>query len=475
MESISKQKKVQHLFLRAGFGARLSEVQKSESESVHEIVSTIFENSKSCSVLSLQSDAKNTDEMKRKELTKTEKKKLRKQSRESIRELNVKWIDKMANDTAQLREKMTLFWHGHFACRTPVALFCLNQNNTIRKHALGNFRELLLQISKDPAMLQFLNNQQNRKASPNENFAREVMELFTLGRGNYEENDIKEAARAFTGWGFNKDGEFTFRKRFHDYDVKTIFGKSGNYTGEDVIDLILEKKRTAEFIVEKIYRYFVNEIPDNEIIRTLAVEFYSSDYDIESLMKSIFTSDWFYENENIGSLIKSPVELIVSMSRSLDVTFKNPKSLIAIQKALGQILFYPPNVSGWAGGKNWIDTSSLVHRMKLSEAIFKSSGLEFDYKDDLPEMGERYNEMSQKEQQQYKQIRASANLSDLFTALSRYDDEQLTDKLTEYLLQKDPDSGIKKILKSYADDSTRENLIESLTMRIISLPEYQLV
>lgn len=182
-------------------------------------------------------------------------------NRQEIRSLNLKWLKEMINSPAQLREKMAFFWHGHFACRNINSFYQQQLLNAIRENALADFGTLLRAVSKTPAMLQFLNNQQNRKNSPNENFAREVMELFTLGRGHYTEQDVKEAARAFTGWGFNLKGEFVWRPILHDAGTKTILGKSGNFTGDEVLSLLLEQKQTARFITGKIYRFFCKRHP----------------------------------------------------------------------------------------------------------------------------------------------------------------------------------------------------------------------
>jgi uncharacterized protein (DUF1800 family) len=189
-----------------------------------------------------------------------------KKNREDQLTLNAAWFSQLTDPSAVLREKMTFFWHDHFACRTRNAFLAQQQINTLRTHAFGKFGDLLMAISKDPGMLQFLNNQQNKKDSPNENFAREVMELFTLGRGNYTEEDIKNAARAFTGWAFNPNtGEFLFRQRQHDFESKTFRGKTGNFSGEDIVTMILEDKQTAVFITKKICQFFVGaEIPNTQ-------------------------------------------------------------------------------------------------------------------------------------------------------------------------------------------------------------------
>ena len=235
-------------------------------------------------------------------------------------------------------------------------------------------------------MLQFLNNQQNRKQHPNENFAREVMELFTIGRGNYTEQDVKEAARAFTGWGANVKGEFVFRRFQHDTGIKTIFGKTGNFDGDDVIDILLEQKATAYFISYKVYRFFVNEEADIEKIDWLAGRFYQSGYKIASLMEDIFTSEWFYEDKNIGAKIKSPIELLAGIRRILPMSIEEEEAQLIIQRILGQMLFYPPNVAGWPGGKSWIDSSSLMMRMRLPQLFTEQDELNVDPKSDDDQM-----------------------------------------------------------------------------------------
>jgi len=206
----------------------------------------------------------------RRQLSDDEKKQVREKSKENIKNLNLTWLDQMINSPQQLREKMSLFWHGHFASRNLNILYQQQLLDIIRSNALGNFGELLTEVSKSAAMINFLNNNQNRKDHPNENFAREVMELFTLGRGNYTENDVKEAARAFTGWGATIGGEFVFRKFQHDAGNKTVLGKSGNLQGEDVLNILIEQKQTAVFITRKIYRFFVNEQVDDAKLNWLA-------------------------------------------------------------------------------------------------------------------------------------------------------------------------------------------------------------
>jgi len=203
---------------------------------------------------------------------------------------------------------------------------------------------------------------------------------------HYTEQDIKEAARAFTGWSANAQGQFIFRANQHDTDSKTVLGKTGNLDGDDVLDILLDQKQTAHYIAKKIYVFFVNEKPDKERIEWLGDRFHKSDYDISKLMSDIFTSDWFYDEKNIGAKIKSPVELIAGIQRMLPMKLENEESLIVLQRILGQMLFYPPNVAGWPGGKAWIDSSSLMMRMRIPQLINDGDELNVKPKDDDDQM-----------------------------------------------------------------------------------------
>ena len=321
-------KHIQHLYWRAGFGINIPEANKLTSLSIDKIVNQLFEFS---NPQYLQLATKDDMQMGLKKLPVNEKKAVRKEQRELGETLNTTWLEQLATTTNPLLEKITLFWHGHFACRIENVYFVQELNNIHRKYALGSFRELLLAVSKSPAMLQFLNNQQNRKMHPNENFARELMELFTIGRGNYTEKDIKESARAFTGWGFSRDTfEFEFREQQHDEGDKIFFGKKGNYKGEDIIDIILSDKRTATFLCRKIYRFFVNDTPDEMRIAELSDYYFNNDYNTEKLLRKIFTSDWFYDDKNIGKNIKSPIEFITVLSRTFNIKYNDRKDILEV-------------------------------------------------------------------------------------------------------------------------------------------------
>lgn len=348
--SISQLQKNNHLLLRVGFGPELSQFEKIETWKDSEIRGVLFKNYP-FQPLALKEEPIAVDYQNIKKMDSVTKKMAMQKNRKQIYQLNLSFLDQMVFSEDQLREKMAFFWHGHFATRTNNAAFNLQLLNTIRKKALGNFGDLLIAVSQSPAMLQFLNNQQNKKDHPNENFAREVMELFTLGRGNYSEKDVQEAARAFTGWSFLPDGTFFERPKLHDFGSKTFLGKTGNFNGNEVLEIILAQKATAKFITTKIYRFFVNEKLNTEIIEDLSNQFYASNYNIKELLQNIFSSDWFFREENIGTKIKSPIELMAGMRRILPMEIQNPENLIAYQKLLGQMLLYPPNVAGWPSGK----------------------------------------------------------------------------------------------------------------------------
>jgi uncharacterized protein (DUF1800 family) len=403
-------------------------------------------------------------------LTQDQKKMLRKQSVDDLKNLNLTWLGEMINSEAQMREKMSLFWHGHFACRVINIYFQQQVLNIIRENALGNFGDLLREVSKSPAMLSFLNNQQNKKQHPNENFAREVMELFTMGRGNYTEDDVKEGARAFTGWGFNLQGEFVDRPFAHDNGNKTFLGKTGNFDGDDIIDILLEQKETAKFITQKIYRYFVNDSPDPEKIELLANSFYQSNYDIKKLLTQIYTSDWFYNEKNIGTHIKSPVELLVGIRRLIPIELDKPEVQLLFQRALGQILFYPPNVAGWPGGKNWIDSSALMLRMRIPQILTDADDFVVKPKDDDDTMmGMEGVDKNAKA----KQLNSTVDWDAITKVFDKTPGENLMQKINDIVLQ--TKSKISKdILNKYIDKDARDTYIKTTMVELMSTPEYQL-
>jgi len=289
------------------------------------------------------------------------------------------WLEEMLETPSPLTERMTLFWHNHFVSgqekvKSPVLMY--RQNVLLRRHALGNFGKLLHEIARDPAMVVYLDNAQNRKAQPNENFAREVMELFTLGEGHYSERDVKEAARAFTGWSVDPDdGTFRFRRFQHDTGSKTVLGKSGNLDGDDVLDILLAQPRCAEFIVGKLWREFISPEPDSVEVKRIGSFFYLNRYDIRVALRLLLTSDAFYAEANRATLIKSPVDLVVGTLRTFDVKTGELTPFAFLSASLGQNLFSPPNVKGWPGGEAWINSTTLLQRKQFLERLFRGQDM----------------------------------------------------------------------------------------------------
>lgn len=479
---------LRHLFARAAFGATPAQLEAVNRQPIRKVVRQLLADSQPFVPLTMpypSADATagqpvmNRNEVKRlvREalVDKEQMKALIKLAALAQRDLNVQWINQMATSPAALREKMSLFWHNHFACRiNQRPKFVLDYVNTIRQHALGNFGEMLLAVSKTPAMLQFLNNQQNRKNAPNENFAREVMELFTLGKSttgkpHYTETDIKEAARAFTGWQFTPDGQFVFRERVHDDGPKTIFGETGTFQGDDVLQLLLKNPQTARHVTTKIYREFVNEQVDSQRVDELSRRFYKSGYDIADLMEAIFTADWFFDPQNIGAHIKSPVELLAGIRHTFGLTFSDPQPQVFVQRTLGQMLLYPPNVAGWPGGRNWIDSSSLLFRMKLPDYVFKNVNVPIRPKDD----GDvNLQPLDRKGAAQFTTVVDWTGFQQPFLNVPT---AQLPDALAACLLPFPLKADQKTLLlKQLRPGQTEPEQIRTLATAMMSLPEFQL-
>lgn len=285
------------------------------------------------------------------------------------------WLTEMLATDSQLTERMTLFWHNHFTSslqKVRSAGLMYRQNALLRRHALGSFAELVHAVARDPAMLVYLDSATSRRGQPNENFAREVMELFTLGEGKYGERDIREAARAFTGWSIDPDtGEFLWRPFLHDGGPKTVLGRSGELRGEDVIDILLEQPASAEFIVGKLWKEFVSPQPDAAEVARIARIFRGAGYQIKPALRELLLGAAFWAPENRGALVKSPVDLVVGTLRQFDVAIADPLPFVVLLRGLGQDLFAPPNVKGWPGGEAWIDTRTLLARKQFLERLMR--------------------------------------------------------------------------------------------------------
>jgi len=283
------------------------------------------------------------------------------------------WIYVLLHTTHPLREKMTLFWHNHFA--TSIAKvqredLMYGQNKLLRKHALGNFRALLLAMSSDPAMLVWLDSNSNIKEKPNENYARELMELFSLGVGNYTEKDVREAARAFSGWATN-GAEFSFEAELHDTGAKTVLGQKGDWNGTDIVRICLEQPSTPRFLVRKLYRFFISEVttPPDDLIEPLVHGYRKSDFDTGKLVQTMLRSRHFFSEHAYRQRIKSPVELVLGAVREATTGAVAPPALDDWLMQMGQQLFAPPNVKGWVGGKSWLNSATLLARDNFAYAL----------------------------------------------------------------------------------------------------------
>ena len=356
-------KSASHLFRRAGFGATLPQLEEATRRTPAEVVSGLLDTQEPDSFLqqmnSLAQSAIATG---------------------NVQQLSAVWAYRMLFTPAQLQEKATLFWHGHFATgadKVTDPKLMRTQNELLRKSAFGDFSSLLLEISRDPAMLIYLDSATNRKSHPNENYAREIMELFCLGEGQYTETDIRELARCFTGWEIRR-GEFRFNRFQHDSGSKSILGQEGDFSGEDGVRIVLEQKSAPEFIVSKLVRFFVMDEPaaDADLIAPLAAEFRDSGMQIRPVLQRIFSSNLFYSAYSVGRKVRSPVEMAIGLLRCLEGT-TNTFELAEAMQTLGQGLLYPPSVKGWDGGRTWINSSTLLSRSNLIRALITSDKTRF--------------------------------------------------------------------------------------------------
>jgi uncharacterized protein (DUF1800 family) len=371
------------------------------------------------------------------------------------------WLYRMTFTRRPLEEKMTLFLHGHFATsdrkvRNPHAMYL--QNLLFRKYALGDFHQLLLNVSKDPAMIVWLDNQQNRKGKPNENYAREVMELFTVGIGNYSENDIKEAAKAFTGWQTRPEG-FYFNKNQHDSTEKTFFGMKGNFNGEDIISILVKQPATGRFLARKLITFYAHENPDKSFVERVACEYSQSKYSLSAMLKSIFSDKSFCSDRTYHAKIKSPAELIVGSLKILQIESLD-NDLPQMMGAMGQDLFHPPSVKGWDGGNAWISSETMMERFNFAARIVSTRFDELTRKSSPTQLIERHN------------LKNALELVNYFSDLLVDGDlpRSSRDKLVEYA-SSDLDG---KKISMIEDERTLDAKLRGLVHLIMTLPTYQL-
>jgi uncharacterized protein (DUF1800 family) len=385
--------KAAHLLSRAGYGATPDEIRRAASRDPRDVVEELVEYQhipedfeRPAWAVTADADLRpNRAEMRA--LTEEERQQQLRAMREAAMgqmiELRAWWLYRMRYTKRPLQEKLTLFWHGHFATsmekvRSPYCMY--RQNETLRAHASGNWSELIEAVAKDPAMLIYLDNAQSRARHPNENFARELMELFTLGEGQYTEDDIKESARAFTGWTLDRDRfRFVRLSRQHDDGAKVFFGRRGTFDGGDIVKILVEQPAGLAFIARKLWTFFAYEDPEPEAVQDLADALRTSHHEWKPVLKRMFLSRAFYGTRAIRSQVKSPVQWLVGSARMLEAPLPSADVCQMILRQLGQDLFAPPNVKGWDGGYAWITTNTLMHRYNFAGLLVKGGdGLGLD-------------------------------------------------------------------------------------------------
>jgi uncharacterized protein (DUF1800 family) len=313
--------------------------------------------------------------------------------RRNVELARLSWMTRMLYTQRPLQEKMALFWHTHFATASSKvrgADVMLQQIQLFRDNAVGNFESLLQQVTRDPAMLIWLDNNQNRKGRPNENYAREVMELFTVGIGNYTDADVKEAARAFTGYTSNRAGQFVFNPDQHDDGDKTFLGVTQNWDANDILATLVRQPATARFLTTKLFRFFVYDNPDPATIDRLANTYTSSGFDIRAVMRDIFSGPEFLSEQALRGNVKQPIELVIGSLKALNVQTIGP-DLPQATRRMGQDLLNPPDVSGWKGGDNWISATTVLERFNFADRLAAARAPDQPYFVDVPGQLDRHN------------------------------------------------------------------------------------
>lgn len=373
-----------HLLNRAGFGADPATIARATRQSPEQVVDELLDFSGQDKIgaptwLSEEGADRRPDQRALRELPEEERQKIQREMRqqegERMLELRSWWLYRMRYSPHPLQEKLTLFWHGHFATSMEKvrSAYCMyRQNQTFRAQAAGRWTTLVETVAQDPAMLIYLDNVQSRALHPNENFARELMELFTLGEGHYSEDDIKAAARAFTGWTLSRSS-FTFEnnERIHDRDTKSLFGQSGPFDGRQTIQLILDQPAAARWITGKLWTFFAYADPEPELADLLADRLRAHRFEFKPWLREVFLSKAFYSARALHTQIKSPVQWLIGATRSLEAPLPDGRTCNVGLRDLGQDLFAPPNVKGWDGGPAWITATTLFHRYNYAGYLVK--------------------------------------------------------------------------------------------------------
>lgn len=462
-----------HLLNRAGFGGSPETISQLERLGPEKAVESLLEGSDPAGLPGKPPEVEYTDRRLERQqmeaLSEPERlarrKEMMRAERQSMIALVGWWLQRMRHSQWVLREKLTLFWHGHFASGAPKVretYLLWQQNQTLRANALGNFRTLAKAISRDPAMMVYLDTLRSRVDAPNENFAREFFELFTLGIGNYSEDDIRQAARAFTGYRIDPaNGAFQFVQKQHDPGPKTIFGKTEKFSGDDVVELATSKPQCARFIGAKLWEFFAYEDPDRALVDAIAAEFLRGNYEIKPLMRKLLMSEEFYSPKSMGTQIKSPVQWLVQSTNVLEVELPPALAVFNCLRQLGQMPFAPPNVKGWDGGKAWINTSTLLARYNFSRFLAGTLKL-------APERGRGplHN----------WQGLAGGDLQRLAPDSLRADPQKLLESLTKRLFQQPLPERDHQQFETYlvSRSPATDGMVRELLHLMMSTPNYQL-
>jgi len=480
-----------HLLNRAGFGGPPAEIQKLADLGPDKAVSRLidyesisdFTPAPVWAVPDVE-DVQKTREA-AKDATPEERKKLQQEQQRlqgaRMLELRQWWLNRMARGPRPFQEKMVLFWHGHFATsiekvrQVPNSAYLMwRQNELFRRLATDNWQRLLLESGRDPAMLIWLDQAQSRKEHPNENYAREVMELFSLGEGHYTEKDITEAARALTGWSYDRlNQKYVYRPGFHDNGTKTFLGRTGDLNGDDVIAQIVAQPQAARFITAKLWNYFAGQPPPEELNTALAAVFRESGNYFKYLQRVVFRSEEFYAPDIVRNQVKSPVQWLVGSVRMLECDLPPAAASWAMTRNLGQDLFAPPNVKGWDGGMTWITTNSLLMRYNLAAAIVQGNYSMFGAGDFARKPGGQGGEAIARHLQNAPPRGVDAEK--ILTPAERASRDQLVAALEHRLLQSPLTGDQEKALRNFLaskEELNDEDVLAAIRL-VMATPQYQ--
>ena len=393
-------------------------------------------------------------------------------------ELRGWWLNRMASGPRPFQEKMVLFWHGHFATsftKVRDAYFMWRQNELFRRLATDYWLRLLIEAGKDPAMLIWLDQAQSRKQHPNENYAREVMELFSLGEGHFTEKDVTEGARALTGWSLDRNTQrFIYRPAFHDTGIKTVLGLTGNLNGEDMMAQIVQQPEAAVFITGKLWNFFAGQMPSPELNQALADVFVENGRYFKPFLRVMFRSEEFCSASVIRNQVKSPVQWLVGTSRVLQCDLPPGFISAAMLRSLGQDLFAPPNVKGWDGGISWITTNTLLARYNDAATLVQGTTRQLSASDFARKPGGRAG-MVQERAAQHVHI-GGVDVEKILTPEERTDKGQLITALQHRLLQSTLSNEQDKALRDFLTSRAKLNDadIRNVIRLVMSTPEYQI-